>query len=567
MFTFRGKKPTGLLLCCVILVAQTALADLTPSTLTVTLQPGESVSELKTATLTGVIPECDIVFALDLSSSMSDEIAAAKAEAINIMNSLDALIDDSKFGVMSYMDYPHEYDHCGYSATYGSAAHGDYAYNLDLALSSDHTLVSNTINSLTLGHGWDGPQDYTRILYESYADGSIGYRPGAKKILLNFGDGVPHDCDINEGVPGTTTIFSRGGDPGRDEIMGTSDDLDLQTVLADMAANSITLLEVHSDSYYATYWDYWTGLTGGDMYVLGSSTDIPAAVYSLILAQATEISLLTLEVEAGWESWLTSVSPTQYTDLTAPTSVDFDIQITVPDCTPPGVYTFAIYAIGDGAVLGEQEVIITVVDYSNPTANCPEDIIVYDPEQCGAYVTYEATVTDNCPGATISCTPPSGSFFPIGVTTVTCTAVDNVGNQDICTFTVTVIDDESPVPACPATVNVQCLADVPEPDVGLVTATDNCDPNPVIPHQRGPSGSLRRSKRPERPSKRNCPSASVRLVYQPSGTSGAISRRAITWFFRHILTLAPGTGRPASSTTVPLNWLGLPSRMVGSLTS
>jgi hypothetical protein len=36
------------------------------------------------------------------------------------------------------------------------------------------------------------------------------------------------------------------------------------------------------------------------------------------------------------------------------------------------------------------------------------------------------------------CTPPSGSVFPIGITTVTCVASDACGNSSQCTFTVTV---------------------------------------------------------------------------------------------------------------------------------
>jgi hypothetical protein len=49
------------------------------------------------------------------------------------------------------------------------------------------------------------------------------------------------------------------------------------------------------------------------------------------------------------------------------------------------------------------------------------------------------TVIDNCPGARVTCTPPSGSSFPVGTTNVTCTATDAKGVQATCGFTVTVI--------------------------------------------------------------------------------------------------------------------------------
>jgi len=41
---------------------------------------------------------------------------------------------------------------------------------------------------------------------------------------------------------------------------------------------------------------------------------------------------------------------------------------------------------------------------------------------------------------TVVCNPPSGSCFPLGVTTVTCTATDASGNTATCSFTITVFN-------------------------------------------------------------------------------------------------------------------------------
>jgi hypothetical protein len=52
---------------------------------------------------------------------------------------------------------------------------------------------------------------------------------------------------------------------------------------------------------------------------------------------------------------------------------------------------------------------------------------------------------DNCDGALpVMCTPPSGSTFAEGVTTVTCVASDSSGNSNSCTFTVSVIKVQDP---------------------------------------------------------------------------------------------------------------------------
>jgi hypothetical protein len=56
-------------------------------------------------------------------------------------------------------------------------------------------------------------------------------------------------------------------------------------------------------------------------------------------------------------------------------------------------------------------------------------------------VTFKASATDDGsrnPDPAVTCVPPSGSTFPVGVTTVTCQATDVSGNTGTSTFTVTV---------------------------------------------------------------------------------------------------------------------------------
>ncbi|SDX57834.1 Repeat domain-containing protein [Marininema mesophilum] len=89
--------------------------------------------------------------------------------------------------------------------------------------------------------------------------------------------------------------------------------------------------------------------------------------------------------------------------------------------------------------------IVTVIDTAPPVISGLNDIDVETTNPIGTIVTYpEPTVTDNCPGTTItiSCNPPSGSFFFIGSTVVTCTAIDSNGNSATATFTVAVFPFE-----------------------------------------------------------------------------------------------------------------------------
>src|SRR6185295_544467 len=84
---------------------------------------------------------------------------------------------------------------------------------------------------------------------------------------------------------------------------------------------------------------------------------------------------------------------------------------------------------------------VTVNDTENPGLTVPADITVSnDTSLCGAVVSFTPAATDNCPGATFLSTPPSGSTFPVGTTTVTVTATDAHGNTTTKTFAVTVND-------------------------------------------------------------------------------------------------------------------------------
>jgi hypothetical protein len=85
---------------------------------------------------------------------------------------------------------------------------------------------------------------------------------------------------------------------------------------------------------------------------------------------------------------------------------------------------------------------VTVQDTQAPTITCPGAITTQTRGNKCLVVTYPAPtgVSDNCPGApTVVCSPASGFCFPIGTTTVTCSATDSGGNTATCTFTVTVV--------------------------------------------------------------------------------------------------------------------------------
>jgi len=82
---------------------------------------------------------------------------------------------------------------------------------------------------------------------------------------------------------------------------------------------------------------------------------------------------------------------------------------------------------------------VTVVDSQPPVISVPAPIHVTSSAKTGKAVAYTATASDVVDGAvTPTCAPTSQSVFPVGATTVTCSAADRRGNAASATFTVTV---------------------------------------------------------------------------------------------------------------------------------
>jgi uncharacterized repeat protein (TIGR01451 family) len=115
-------------------------------------------------------------------------------------------------------------------------------------------------------------------------------------------------------------------------------------------------------------------------------------------------------------------------------------------CLPPSGSTFALGTSTVTCTARDVEnntascfFTVTVNDREAPAIRCPDNVtMALSASQSSAVVNYPApTVSDNLPGDTVTCTPPSGSTFPVGTTSVTCAAVDQSGNRSSCGFNVT----------------------------------------------------------------------------------------------------------------------------------
>ena len=110
---------------------------------------------------------------------------------------------------------------------------------------------------------------------------------------------------------------------------------------------------------------------------------------------------------------------------------------------------------------------VVVADTTAPTVTVPANIVAEATSAAGAVVTFSASATDLIAGAlTPTCLPASGATFPLGITTVNCSASDG-SNTGRASFTVTVRDT---IPPAPITISASPMLLWP-PDRSQVTVT------------------------------------------------------------------------------------------------
>jgi len=128
---------------------------------------------------------------------------------------------------------------------------------------------------------------------------------------------------------------------------------------------------------------------------------------------------------------------------------------------------------------------VTVLDQDFPQiVGMPGDLVfTSDLDQCGATVNWlEPEGFDGCGLQTFESNFQPLSFFPVGVTTVTYVATDASANSVSASFTITIIDDESPIIENPVPITVTapvgtCSATVQVPEL---IVTDRCGEVTVI---------------------------------------------------------------------------------------
>jgi hypothetical protein len=144
----------------------------------------------------------------------------------------------------------------------------------------------------------------------------------------------------------------------------------------------------------------------------------------------------------------------------------------------------AVDACGNSATCNQT---ITVFDNTPLTfLTCLVNLNLQCVSQIPAPSTVGITTFDNCSGTPtilfagdITLNQTCANRFNI---TRTYRAVDECGNSATCTQSISVFDSSLPSIICPTNVTVQCANQVPAPNPGSVTSTDNCGGGATVTH-------------------------------------------------------------------------------------
>jgi hypothetical protein len=222
----------------------------------------------------------------------------------------------------------------------------------------------------------------------------------------------------------------------------------------------------------------------GTTMVTWTATDIDgntAICTQFVTVEDTEIPTITCPSDVIAPANLSACSAVGVV-LGTPTTADNCSVASVTNDAP------AVFALGNTTVTW------TVTDAAGNTATCTQLVTVVDTELpsilCAAPVTVPAdaglcsasgvvlplpVTTDNC--SVFAVTNDAPATYPLGTTNVTWTVEDGSGNTSTCIQTVTVIDTQVPVIACPAPVTVDAnfgSCEATGVALGTPVTSDNC---------------------------------------------------------------------------------------------
>lgn len=434
----------------------------TPATLEETLDPGGSTGVDKQVRTPAIPPRPDVVLLVDGTASMKTPIESVQRNLPKITGKILAEQPDSRFAVATFGDQEGDVD---------------AGFKVLTELTDDLKKVEEGVGELgiDLGGKSRGPsEDWINGLWQ-IADGAGGttvFRDGASPVVVLVSDASSHSPSNGHSID--DTIFALQDKGVR--VIG----VDVESTIGDG-------LNGNGDAGNPNYVE-------NPPTTPGQATRIIEATGGQLLESIDENQVADAIID-GFDNLPTSVGyrldacdphltvaldpPTR--QLTSGETAHFAETVDVSEDAPqgttltctvqfllgtqvPGTDTIGPAAVPDPDF--QQKISIAVNDIDVPVVTV-DDRTARAPDDDGARIDYTATATDPQDGALpVTCTPPSGSLFPVGTTTVTCSATDSAGNTGADTARFEVLepvvppDPPTPPPPPPPASDIAVRADV-----------------------------------------------------------------------------------------------------------
>jgi hypothetical protein len=201
----------------------------------------------------------DLVFCIDTTGSMEDDIDQVKANAVNLVNEFQKKYPGLQVAIVDYRDFPERTEHSQ-----------DYPAKTQLDFSKDKDAIVNAINSLTLGHGGDLPETvYSGIIHA--IDKLSGWRKKAQRMIIVMGDAPALDPEPNTGY---TKLWVQA----RAFLGG----IGVTTKRAETRSGSIPIYTIPTDSSAASSFAELSELTGGETIAALDPSQVTDAILAAV---------------------------------------------------------------------------------------------------------------------------------------------------------------------------------------------------------------------------------------------------------------------------------------------
>lgn len=187
----------------------------------------------------------DLVFCIDTTASMEDDIAQVKANAVKLLDGFQKEYAGLQVAVVDYRDFPDR-----------TKKSSDYPAKTQLDFSKDKNAIVNAINSLTLGDGGDKAETmYSGIIHA--IDNLKGWRKKAQRMIIVMGDAPALDPEPKTGYT-KLWVQARAFLGGKELIYKT------RSVETETRSGSIPVYTIPTDSSATSNFAEIAELTGGE---------------------------------------------------------------------------------------------------------------------------------------------------------------------------------------------------------------------------------------------------------------------------------------------------------------